>query len=165
MNAIVLYDSKYGNTERVAEAIALTVQEALATRLASVEEIGDCREALQDADLLVIGGPTHKHGMSDPLRATLDCLGERSLDGVRVAVFDTRVHGARIVTGSAAVRLGRLLRRRGAWLVVPAASFIVDGTTGPLHEGELEHARAWALDVLRAVGVRPRDGARTPVAG
>jgi len=165
MNALVLYDSKYGNTERVAEAIALTVQEALPTRLASIEEIGDCREALHDVDLLVIGGPTHKHGMSDPLKDTLDCLEERSLDGIRVAVFDTRVHGARIVTGSAAVRLGRLLRRRGAWLVVPAASFIVDSTTGPLREGELEHARTWALDVLQAIGIRPRGNARTPVAG
>jgi len=165
MNALVLYDSRYGNTERIAEAIALAVQEAMPTRLASVEDVADCDEALHDVDLLVIGGPTQKHGMSDPLKGTLSCLGEHSLEGIRVAVFDTRIHGARIVTGSAAVRLGRVLRRRGAWLVVPAASFIVDGTTGPLHAGELEHAREWAHEVLRAVGVRPREGAPTPVAG
>lgn len=163
MNALVLYDSRYGNTERVAEAVALALQEALPTRLASVEDVTDCREELQDVDLLVIGGPTQKHGMSDPLKATLACLEEHSLDGIRVAVFDTRVHGARMVTGSAAVRLGRLLRRHGAWLVVPAASFIVDGTTGPLHGGELEHAREWAFDVLQAVGIRTRESARTPV--
>lgn len=164
MNALVLYDSRYGNTERIAEAVALAVQEALPTRLAAVEDVADCGEALHDVDLLLIGGPTHRHGVSDPLKATLSCLGDHSLEGIRVAVFDTRVHGARVVTGSAAVRLGRLLRRRGAWLVVPPASFIVDGTEGPLHRGEVEHARAWAHDVLHAVGVGPHETARVPLA-
>lgn len=156
MNALVLYDSRYGNTERVAEAIALALQEAMPTRLTAVEEVGDCAEALRDVDLLVVGGPTHRHGISDTLRDALSCLSDRALDGIRVAVFDTRVHGARIVTGSAAVRLGRTVRRHGAWLVVPPASFIVGGTRGPLERGELEHARAWATEVLHAIGVRPR---------
>ncbi len=157
MNALVLYDSRYGNTERVAEAIALALQEALPTRLASIADVTDCAETMRDVDLLVIGGPTHKHGMSAPIKEALSCLGERSLDGIRVAAFDTRVHGARIVTGSAAVRLGGLLRRRGAWLVVPPASFLVEGTTGPLEDGELEHARSWTREVLQAVGIRARE--------
>jgi flavodoxin len=165
VNALVLYDSKYGNTERVAEVIALAVQESLPTRLASIEEVGDCAQALKDVDLLLIGGPTQRHGISDPLSESLACLGERSLDGVRVAVFDTRVHGARIVTGSAAVRLARVLRRRGAWLVVPPASFLVDGTMGPLGRGELEHAHAWAAEVLLAAGVRAHSRGGAPVSG
>jgi menaquinone-dependent protoporphyrinogen IX oxidase len=156
MNALVLYDSRYGNTERIAETIALAVQEAMPTRLASIDEIDACEEALSDVDLLVIGGPTHRHGISDPLKDALSCLGERALDGIKVAVFDTRAHGARVVTGSAAVRIGRLLRRHGAWLVVPPASFIVDATTGPLQRGEVDHARKWAGEVLLAIGVRPR---------
>lgn len=156
MNALVLYDSRYGNTERIAEAIALAVQEAMPTRLASVDEIDDCEEALHDVDLLVIGGPTHRHGISDPLKVKLACLGERALDGMKVAAFDTRTHGARVLTGSASVRLGRLLRRHGAWLVVPPASFIVDAATGPLHRGEADHAREWAGELLHAIGVRAR---------
>ena len=56
MNALVLYDSRYGNTERIAEAIALVVQEAVPTRLASIGEVDDCDEMLRDVDLLVIGG-------------------------------------------------------------------------------------------------------------
>ena len=163
MNALVLYDSKYGNTERVAEALALTLQEALPTRLASVDESPDCSEALRDVDLLVVGGPTHRHGISRPLRELLSCLGAHSLDGVRVAVFDTRLHGPRMATGSAAARLDRMLRRDGAWLVVPPASFIVDADLGPLHRGELDHARAWAQDVLRAVGIRTRGRLEAPL--
>jgi flavodoxin len=164
MNALVLYDSKYGNTERVAEAIALALQEAVPTRLVSVEDVGDCAEALRGVDLLVVGGPTQRHGISEPLKASLDCLSESALGGIRAAVFDTRVHGARLVTGSAAARLVKLLRHRGAWLVVPPESFIVGGTEGPLLEGELEHARAWAHVVLGAVGVRLH-APRQPLAG
>jgi flavodoxin len=164
MNALVLYDSRYGNTERIAETIALAVQETMPTRLASIDEIDDCAEALSGVDLLVIGGPTHRHGISDPLKDALSCLGERALAGIKVAVFDTRAHGARVVTGSAAVRIGRLLRRHGAWLVVPPASFIVDATTGPLQRGEIDHARKWAGEVLQAIGVRPRP-AQVPAGG
>jgi flavodoxin len=154
MNALVLYDSQFGNTERIAEAITLVLQEVLTTRLGTTTEIGDCAEALHDVDLLVVGGPTQAHGVSPNLKPSLECLGERSLHGVRAAVFDTRLHGPRFVTGSAAVRLARMLRRRGAWIVVPPASFIVGGREGPLDAGEVDRARAWAREVLRAVGIR-----------
>jgi len=154
MNALVLYESRFGNTERVAEAIALALQEEVPTRLAAVEEVPDVAEALLGVDLLVVGGPTHAHGISEGLHDAVERLGERSLAGVRVAAFDTRISGPRIVTGSAAVRLARLLRRRGGWLVVPPANFIVEGREGPLGRGEVEHARAWAAEVLHAVGVR-----------
>jgi flavodoxin len=154
MNALVLYDSKFGNTERIAEAVALALQEALPTRLTAVDGVEDCSEALVGVDLLVVGGPTHAHGMSEPLRDPLRCLGDRSLLGMRAACFDTRVHGPRLATGSAAVRLERLLRHRGAWVVVPPQSFLVQGREGPLDDGELEHARTWAREVLHAAGVR-----------
>ncbi len=156
MNALVLYDSKYGNTERIAEAVALLLQESLPTRLTAIEDVDDCAETLHDVDLLVLGGPTHRHGISETLREALACLGDRALDGIRVAVFDTRAHGARVLTGSAGVRLARLVRHHGAWLVVPPASFIVRGVRGPLERGELERAQEWTAEVLHAVGVRPR---------
>jgi flavodoxin len=154
MKALVLYDSKYGNTERIAETIALALQEAVPTRLASIDEVDDCEESLRGVDLLVVGGPTHHHGISDPLKTPLACLGDTALGGIRVAVFDTRARGSRLVTGSAAAGLARLLRHRGAWVVVPPASFVVGGTEGPLREGEVEHAREWAREVLETVGVR-----------
>jgi flavodoxin len=155
MNALVLYESRFGNTEKIAEAIALTLQVEMPTRLAAVADIDDCAEALEDVDLLVVGGPTHRHGISPILHETLACLGGRALDGVRVATFDTKLHGPRLVTGSAATRLARLLRHHGAWIFVPPASFLVEGGEGPLDAGEFEHARAWAQELLLALGVRP----------
>ncbi len=156
MNALVLYDSRFGNTERIAETIALALQEALPTRLASVGEVADCEALLDDVDLLVVGGPTQRHGVSAGLKEMIGCLDARSLDGIRAATFDTRMSGPRFVTGSAAVRLERLLRHRGAWLVMPAASFVVEGTVGPLQRGEREHALVWARELLQAVGIRAR---------
>jgi flavodoxin I len=164
MNALVLYDSKFGNTERIAETIALALQEAVPTRLASVGEIEDCVAALADVDLLVVGGPTQRHGISPDLKAMVGCLDAGSLDGKRAATFDTRMGGPRVVTGSAALRLSRLLRRRGAWLVVPPASFVVEGTEGPLERGEREHAVTWAREVLRAIGIRTTRDRRAPAA-
>jgi flavodoxin len=154
MNALVLYESKFGNTEKIAEAIAITLQEAVRTRLAAVGEINDCEAVLRETSILVVGGPTHRHGISPVLHETIACLGGRALDGIRVATFDTRLHGPRVVTGSAAVRLARLVRHHGAWIVVPPASFLVEGGEGPLDGGELEHARAFAREVLAAVGIR-----------
>lgn len=155
MNALVLYESKFGNTEKIAETIALALQEELPTRLAAVADVEDCADALTGVSLLVVGGPTHRHGVSSVLRATLECLEGSALRGTRVATFDTRLHGPRIVTGSAAARLAHLMRRRGAWIVVPPASFLVESGEGPLDAGEVEHARAWARELLQAAGVRP----------
>jgi len=163
MNALVVYDSKFGNTERIAETIALAFQEAVPTRLTAIDDVPDLGAALAGVDILVIGGPTQVHGVSAGLRHPVEELAEGSLKGVRTAAFDTRLHGMRAVTGSAAVRLGRLLRRRGAWLVVPPSSFIVEGREGPLHEGEVEHAHAWAVEVLHAVGIRVPDHAHSRV--
>lgn len=154
MNALVLYESRYGNTEDVAEAIALVLQESLPTRLTEVDEIEDIAEVLRGVDLLVVGGPTHRHGISALLHEALAHLDEHALAGVKVSVFDTRLHGPRFVTGSAATRLAKLLRRHGAWVVVPPASFLVQAAEGPLDGCEVDHARDWAREVLHAVGIR-----------
>jgi flavodoxin len=163
MNALVLYDSKFGNTERIAETIALAFQESVSTRLAAIEDVPDLVPALVGVDILVIGGPTHVHGISAGLRHMIEALGDESLKDKRTAVFDTRLHGMKVVTGSASARLGRLMRHRGAWLVVPPASFIVEGREGPLQPGEVEHANAWAAEVLRAVGIRVHERPQIPV--
>jgi flavodoxin len=155
VNALVLYDSTYGNTERIAETVALALQESMSTRLAAVGD-DDCAELLRGIDLLLVGGPTHRRGISEPLADALAGVDDRALGGVRVAVFDTRVHGTRVLTGSAAARLGRLVRRHGGRLVVPPESFVVQGVRGPLERGEAEHARDWTAEILRTVGVRPR---------
>jgi hypothetical protein len=167
MTALVVYESVYGNTRAIAEAIA----EALtaAGHDATAARVADAPSA-PDADLLVVGGPTHMHGLTtsmsrrmavkageedghhlEPnagdehgLRQWLRALPER--DGARAAAFDTRGDAKAALTGSAARGIARRLRHHG-YIVVGSESYLVDDAEGPLQEGELDRARAWATSI------------------
>ena len=161
MKAIVVYESIYGNTRAIAEAIA----EGLGG--ADVKSVPDAAARPELADLLVVGGPTHMHGLAttrsrevaihgaqedglshiepsaseEPgLRAWLRDL--EHVDHLRAAAFDTRLDKAPWVTGVAARGIGRRLHRHG-YDVISTESFLVEDSEGPLEEGELDRAKAW----------------------
>jgi flavodoxin len=175
MNAIVIYESIYGNTHTIADAIA----EGLGAGARTMTPAELSAEATH-GDLLVVGGPTHIHGMatdrsrrvaletagapeaSGPvLRDWLDQLPDAR--GARAAAFDTRLNKPEWLTGAASLRIARRLRRHG-YTVLDTASFLVAESEGPLMEGELERARQWGADVaamLPAVGAGAGVGAET----
>ncbi len=97
--------------------------------------------------------------MSPALRAFLAGLPVDASKDVPAAAFDTRFPKARALTGSAAAGIARRLRRKGARLVAPPESFFVTDMEGPLVEGELERAAAWARDVVAKVGLPSGAGA------
>jgi len=162
VSALVVYESMFGNTKRVANAIA----DGLARHLAvETVEVSEAPIAVPETvELVVVGGPTHVHGMtttrsrlsaeqrsSEPLVS--EGIGIREwLERARPsgptagAAFDTRINGPTIFTGSAAAGFAGRLRSAGFRVVTPTASFIVD-TKRPqadaLVDGELERARAW----------------------
>lgn len=159
--ALVVYESMYGNTQRIAQAVA----DGLSTHLkVGISEVGTAPEQLPlDVGLLVVGGPTHAFGMSRPQtradaarRVDTPVVSQRSgqrewLEGVVIdplrlsaATFDTKVGRPRFFWGSAAKRARKLLQSRGVE-VLDAADFYVG--FGPpddaLEPGELERARQW----------------------
>ncbi len=159
MNALVVYESMFGNTKQVAQAIASGLANDHRVRLAEVSEapmtVGD------DIDLLIVGGPTHAFGLSRPdtrdsarrqaqgnelvskgigLREWLQ--GAAIPAGVPIAAFDTKAKKPRL-PGSAARSAQRRLRKSGHPAARRATSFYVNGTRGPLVEGELERAQRW----------------------
>ncbi|MEU1390083.1 MULTISPECIES: flavodoxin domain-containing protein [unclassified Nonomuraea] len=159
MKALVVYESMYGNTERIAQAVA----EGLATRMrAALTEVGSAPAHVGDeVTLLVVGGPTHAFSMSRA--ATRDSAAQQaagplvsrgrgvrewlatvstSSAGLCSAAFDTRVAKPRL-PGSAGRAVAKRLRRLGVRLAVPPCGFYVTGTQGPLVPGELERARQW----------------------
>ena len=161
MNAILLYESLFGNTAAVARAIADGLRSIGEVTLSLFEEVP---EALaKEADLLVLGGPTHGWGMTKPTsRTSRQAQGyivgarewlERSgpTQGAKAAAFDTRFDKPRWLTGSAALRIGRQLGRKGYQLVVPPESFFVQHTDGPLKQGEENRARGWGAELARRV--------------
>ncbi|WP_101790310.1 flavodoxin family protein [Nonomuraea indica] len=159
MDALVVYESMFGNTRRIAEAVA----EGLSCRVrAEAVEVGSAPAQVgPDIGLIVVGGPTHAFSMSrtstrrSAAQQATGPLVSRG-DGVREwlatlrtpaarlgsAAFDTRIAKPRM-PGSAARGIARRLRRLGVRAVGPAQSFLVIGTQGPLVDGEVERARQW----------------------
>jgi hypothetical protein len=89
----------------------------------------------------------HAEGYAVGAREWLE--GSRQAKAKMAAAFDTRFGKPRWLTGSAALRIARRLRRSGYRLVAPPESFFVLHTEGPLREGEEDRARMWAAELAR----------------
>ena len=151
MKALVVYDSLYGNTEKVARAIA----DAVGGEAKSVGKL-DLSE-LKDLDLLIASSPTHGGRPSPSMQEFLNRIPNNALQGVKVAAFDTRFekseHGIGLrllmtVINFAAPRIAKALESKGGKLVAEPEGFIVSGKEGPLKKGELERAKKWGGDVI-----------------
>jgi flavodoxin I len=147
MNAIVVWFSKFGNTRRVAEAIAETLQAAGPVRVVSTDQL--TAADVTGVDLVVVGTPTHIMNLPRAVLPVLDSLPRRSLKGIPVAAFDTSYQMSWLLNRfTAAKRLNRRLRRLGGRPIVPPATFLVVERQGPLCEGEIERAIGWAEAIL-----------------
>ncbi|HEY4976300.1 MAG TPA: flavodoxin domain-containing protein [Gaiellaceae bacterium] len=142
MKTLVVYDSLYGNTAQVAEAIGAAVAGE-----SQVLRIGEAKPSeLGSFELVIVGAPTQGGRPTEAMRAFLARV--PALEGVKVAAFDTRLR-ARWVTvfGYAAGKITEKMESLGATLVTEPEGFIVEGKKGPLAGGELERAGAWAKDL------------------
>jgi hypothetical protein len=163
MKALVVYESWFGNTRRIGEEIAGALAADGEVDIVSVD---DPLPPLQGIDVIVVGAPTHVHGLSSgrSRAAALEQGGSEGdpgggvrgwierlplCGGPSVAVFDTRADKPTLLVGSAAHGIARRLRRRGYRLLVEPESFFVRGTPGPLVAGELERAAVWAAVLAR----------------
>jgi flavodoxin I len=139
MKALVVYDSTYGNTAKIAQAIG----EAIGCQVVRAGEVDPAD--LQAFDLLIVGSPTNGGHPTEAIRDLLQA--SPALDGVSVAAFDTRtvtVWNRILPFCYAAPRIARSLEKCGGKLVVPPEGFVVLGLKGPLREGELGRAAGWA---------------------
>lgn len=150
MNVLVVYDTQYGNTEQVARAVAGRLGMLGTVRLAPISD--GAASDFSGIDLLLIGGPTQAHGVRPSLRAWVNRLPADALQGMALAVFDTRLHWPLFLSGSAARTLAPMLVAKGAHLLVPPESFLVGGAEGPLATGERDRADAWAASLAARVG-------------
>ncbi|MHB8060547.1 MAG: flavodoxin family protein [Gaiellaceae bacterium] len=139
MKFLVVYDSLYGNTAQLAEAVGAAVvgeSQLLRADQANPSELGSF-------DLLILGAPTQGGRASEAMQAFLDRI--PALEGARVAVFDTRLRARWVkVFGYAAEKIAARIKLLGATLATEPQGFVVEGKKGPLAEGELERAAVWA---------------------
>jgi flavodoxin len=149
MNALVVYGSMFGNTEQIARAVGAVLADHGPTVIRPLAETDGIPPG---TDLLVVGGPTHAHGMDAAMKAYLGKLPAASVSGIAVAAFDTRLRWPVLLSGSAARGIARQLGRLGGRLLVEPGSFLVEGKEGPLADGELARATTWAEELVDATG-------------
>jgi flavodoxin len=158
IKALVVYDSFFGNTERIARSIG--------NALGRPEDVGIFRvvdvrpEQLAGLKLLIVGSPTRAFSPSPAIKKFLKSIPQNGLKGVKVAAFDTRVTDEEIdsavfilrifvnIFGYAAKPIADRLVKKGGQLIAPPDGFFVQGMEGPLKEGELERASDWAKQIL-----------------
>jgi len=147
MKALIVYDSVYGNTEKIAKAIGGAITgDAKVLRVSEVNP-----SELKTIDLFIVGSPTQGGRPTPAIRDFLNKVPEPSLKGINVAAFDTRISTKLVgVFGYAAGRIAGNLKGKGGTLVASPEGFFVKGTEGPLKEGELERAVGWARGILES---------------
>ena len=176
MRAVIVYESMYGNTHLIADAVAAGLGPGLDV---SVVPVAQARPAaLAGADLVVVGGPTHAHGMSragtrkmaveaankptggltvEPGALGLglrDWFGSLGRYPVKAAAFDTRLRGPAALTGRAAKGVARSLRAHGFELIAEPESFLVT-KQDRLDAGEATRAREWGTKLAASIVPSP----------
>jgi hypothetical protein len=176
MCALVVYESMFGNTQKIAEEVLRGLTEVMP---AQAVEVGSApAEIGEDVTLIVVGGPTHAFGMTRP--ATRKSAQEQADSplvsrgqgvrewlaaikvtrrGVAGAAFDSRISSP-LMPRAAAKSIAKALRKRGVRVVSQPTGFAVTGTQGPLAQGELDRARRWGAALARTVADQTPEGTR-----
>lgn len=169
MNTLVVYESMWGNTKAVAEAVVT----GIGGDVRAVHVTDAPVPVPDDVDFLVVGGPTHAFSLTRPStrrdaiakgapegpteRGVREWLAQlEASDHLDVATFDTRVGSVRHLPGSAAKAAGKEVRRHHLGRLVATMSFYVDDMAGPLLPGEVERARLWGEELADRAVARTR---------
>jgi len=145
---LIVYDSVYGNTEKIAKAIG----EAIVGEVKMLRADEANTSELKTYDLLIVGSPTHGGRPTPAIQDFLNGISEPDIKGVKVAAFDTRMsmRFAKIF-GYAATRIADSLKKKGGTLIMPPEGFFVKdkGHEKSLEEGELERVVRWTKEIAK----------------
>jgi flavodoxin I len=148
MKVLVVYDSVYGNTEQIARAIGGAITGDVKVLPARETEPAE----LLGIDLLIAGAPTQGGRPTPPMQNFLKKVSPPDIQDLKIATFDTRISARWVgIFGYAAGRIAKSLKKKGSILIKDPQPFFVEGTEGPLKEGELERAATWALEVINSL--------------
>ena len=152
MKTLIVYDSVFGNTQKLAEAMAAG-SDSKAVRMTDTAGL-----ALADIDLLLVGSPTRGFRPTPALMEWLKALPSGALSGKRAAAFDSRVSPDKVKSGAlrlmmkkfgyAAPDIEKELKKKGASIAAPPEGFFVEESEGPLTGGEEARAAEWAKNML-----------------
>lgn len=156
MKVLIIYDSSFGNTEKIAQLIAKTLGRFGKVRLSHINKMNPLY--LEGINILIIGCPTQRHKTTLGIRDFLEQVSKCTLKGLRVAAFDTRYRMPRWKSVSAAHVIAKKLRRRGCSLLLSPESFFVAGKEDPLEDKECDRAVNWARMILEKYNLTAEGG-------
>lgn len=139
MKILIIFDSNFGNTKKIAEVIA----SELNARAVSVSDFNE--KDLERINLLIVGSPINGWRPTEKINKFLNGFSKNQLKGVRAASFDTRVK--LFIHGDAAKKISKKLKDAGAEIIVEPQAFYVKGKEGPLLAGEIERVKNWAREI------------------
>jgi len=141
MKALIIYDSNFGNTKKIADAL----KDAFDGNAMS-KSVNDFKsEDLNDTKLLIVGSPINAWRPTKNITKFLTQLDATRMKGIKAAAFDTRVRS--LISGNAAKKIAKQLQNSGGEIIAETIGFFVNGNEGPLAEGELERAKEWAKKI------------------
>ena len=156
MKTLIIYESFFSNTEKIAKAIGEGFDFPGGIEVCKVNEIN--LERLKSIDLLIVGAPTRAFRPSPGIVKFLKSIPAKSLQGVKAASFDTRMvlEDVKVpilrlfikLFGYAAEPISKKLRKKGAEIIADPEGFCVKDTEGPLKDGELERAKEWSKKII-----------------
>jgi hypothetical protein len=159
VKALIVYESMWGNTKAIADAISGGMSPQVSTEVTAVHTAPPLPQV--EVNLLVVGAPTHAFGLSrdstredahrrggDPIPSGVREWLDSGPATLQVATFDTHVRHPDL-PGHAGRKAAKRLRKLGCTLISDPESFYVDGYEGPLLPGELDRARAWGSELAR----------------
>ena len=159
MKALVIYDSIFGNTEQIAQAIGKALGSTIDVNTVKISDTST--EQLNEIQLLIVGSPTRAFNPTPAINTFLKSIPANSLRDIKTAAFDTGIALDDIDSsvgrffikrfGYAAKKISDKLIKKGGKSVLPPEGFFVEGNEGPLKKGELERAAEWAKQIITSM--------------
>jgi len=145
--ALIVYYSLYGNTEKVANALATGLQSG-GCDVETVKVDAVNLRGLSEIDLLCVGTPVHAFNISKPVKEFLERLmNQEGLSGKKAFAFDTKMKSR--LAGTAGGKIEKKLKQLGFEIVKPAKSAVVKGREGPLEEDAEETFKQIGAELAR----------------
>jgi flavodoxin I len=149
MKVLIVVDSVYGNTEKIAGAIAGALTPSNEVKIVRPGNVN--LQDLASCDLIIVGSPVQGGRSIKAVQDFLTKIPAGALNNKAVTAFDTRLKTAFVkLFGYAAGRIAGSLQEKGGKLIAPAEGFFVKGREGPLMDGEIERAASWAGGLVQA---------------
>ena len=153
MNVLIVYDSFFGNTEKIAKAMASSVG-GMAVKVNEVSAL-----QMREAKTILVGSPTRAFSPTPALKTWLSNIDVNDVKGKPVAAFDTRMDAQLLdshvysffekILSHAAEKIEKQLKKKGANIMLASEGFIVLESEGPLQDGEIDRASDWIKGILK----------------